>query len=406
MSRRVRGYGRGTTSTPGEGTVPLQPDVQYVSVDDHLLEPPDLWTSRLPAALVERGPRLVETTEDTADDFGKVFPAGSEAWLYDGAIVTQTMGMGIAGVPVEERGRDALRYEVVRPGCWSPKDRLVDMDADGVQVQCCFPTFPRFAGTRFVRTPDRALAQACVRAYNDFVLDEWCATDPARLVALGILPLWDLDAAVAEVHRLAARGARAIAFSENPAALGLPSMWTDHWEPLWSAIDETQLVVCCHIGSSGRLLKSSDDAPPSMVLPHMGANSMIACTDWLFTGVLDRHRSIRVAFSEGGAGWVPYLLEQSEKIFARAHFRAQFGATRPPREVFAEQMVVCFMCDDTALAAIDVIGEDNMTWESDYPHEDGFFPHSRARLVETLAAVPEPVARKIAETNARRVFRI
>ena len=157
--------------------MPLQPDVQYVSVDDHLLEPPDLWTSRLPAALVERGPRLVETTEDTADDFGKVFAKGSEAWLYDGAIVTQTMGMGIAGVPVEERGRDALRYDAVRPGCWSPKERLVDMDADGVQVQCCFPTFPRFAGTRFVRTPDRALAEACVRAYNATHAREWsCAS--------------------------------------------------------------------------------------------------------------------------------------------------------------------------------------------------------------------------------------
>lgn len=143
-----------------------------------------------------------------------------------------------------------------------------------------------------------------------------------------------------------------------------------------------------------------------MVLPHMGANSMIACTDWLFTGVLDRHRKIRVAFSEGGAGWVPYLLEQAEKTFGRSHFRAQFGATRPPREVFAEQMVVCFMRDDTAMAALEVIGVDNVTWESDYPHEDGFFPDSRRHLADTLLDVPEAVARKIAETNARRFFGI
>jgi predicted TIM-barrel fold metal-dependent hydrolase len=143
-----------------------------------------------------------------------------------------------------------------------------------------------------------------------------------------------------------------------------------------------------------------------MVLPHMGVNSMVAYTDWLFTGVLDRHRAIRVAFSEGGAGWVPYQLEQAEKTFANANFRDQFGATRPPREVFAEQMTVCFMCDDAAMAALDVIGEDNMTWESDYPHEDGFFPQSRVRLETTMADVPEPVARKIAETNGRRLFGI
>ena len=199
---------------------------------------------------------------------------------------------------------------------------------------------------------------------------------------------------------------KAVAFSENPAALGLPSLWTDHWEPVWDAVDETGLVVCLHIGSSGTLLRTAADAPPSMVLPHVGANSMLACTDWLFTGVLDRHPGIRIAFSEGGAGWVPYLLEQAEKVFARAHFRDQVGTTRPPRQVFAAHMVVCFMCDDTALAALDIIGEDNITWESDYPHEDGFFPDSRTRLAETLAEVPDEAARKIAETNARRLFGI
>lgn len=372
----------------------LPVDVKPVSVDDHIIEPPHLWQTWLPAALRERGPRVVEL-----DD-------GTEAWRYEDQIVQTFRGSTRTLPGFDDEPRGVARFSEMRPGCYDPGARLADMDLDGVWAQVAFPDFSRFAGHRFLHSADTTLATACSLAYNDFVLDEWCATDPTRLVPLGILPLWDLDEAVAEVHRIASRGARAIAFSENPAALGLPSMWTDHWEPLWHAIDETGLVVCCHIGSSGRLLKSSDDAPPSMVLPHMGANSMIACTDWLFTGVLDRHRSIRVAFSEGGAGWVPYLLEQSEKIFARAHFRAQFGATRPPREVFAEQMFVCFMCDDTALAAIDVIGADTMTWESDYPHEDGFFPHSRERLVDTLAHVDDEVARKIAETNARRLFRI
>ena len=103
---------------------------------------------------------------------------------------------------------------------------------------------------------------------------------------------------------------------------------------------------------------------------------------------------------------MPYLLEQSEKVFATRSLRAQFGATRPPSEVFAEHMTVCFMSDDAAMRALDVIGEDNITWESDYPHEDGYFPHSRERLAATLADVPDAVARKIAETNARRLFGI
>ncbi|MCB0994606.1 MAG: amidohydrolase [Acidimicrobiales bacterium] len=370
----------------------LPPDIRPVSVDDHIIEPPHLWQSRLPAHLAERGPRVVEL-----DD-------GTEAWRYEDQVVQTFRGSTRTLPGYDDEPRGVARFSEMRPGCFDPVARLADMDLDGVWAQVCFPDFARFAGHRFLSSADPLLATACSVAYNDFVLEEWCAADPERLVPLGILPLWDVTDAADEVRRIAARGMKAIAFSENPAALGLPSMWTDHWEPLWDAVDETGLVVCLHIGSSGTLLRSAADAPPSMVLPHVGANSMLACTDWLFTGVLDRHPSIQVAFSEGGAGWVPYLLEQAEKVFSRSHFRAQFRSARPPREVFAEHMTVCFMCDDTALAAMDVIGVGNMTWESDYPHEDGFFPHSRDRLAETLADVSDDDARRIAETNARALF--
>ena len=372
----------------------LPADARCVSVDDHIIEPPHLWQTWLPTRFRARGPRVVEL-----DD-------GTEAWCYEDQVVQTARGSTRTMPGFDDEPRSIACFSEMRPGCYEPRARLADMDLDGVWAQVAFPDFSRFAGHRFLGSADPALATACIRAYNDFVVEEWCATDPERLVPLGVLPLWDVEGSAAEVRRNAARGMKAIAFSENPAALGLPSMYTDHWEPLWAAVDETGLAVCLHIGSSGRLVKSSDDAPPSMVLPHMGVNSMVACTDWLFTGVLDRHPSMRVAFSEGGAGWVPYLLEQSEKVFATRSLRAQFAATRPPREVFAQHMYVCFMSDDTAMRALDVIGEDNVTWESDYPHEDGYFPRSRERLAATLADVPERVARKICETNARRLFRV
>jgi predicted TIM-barrel fold metal-dependent hydrolase len=271
-----------------------------------------------------------------------------------------------------------------------------------VWAQVNFPDFCRFAGHRFLLCHDKTLATLCIQAYNDFVLDEWSATDPERLVPLALVPLWDVEAAAAEVRRVASRGARAIAFSENPTSLGLPSVYTDHWEPLWRAVDETSVVVCLHIGSSSKLIKSSDDAPTCSVLPYVGANSMIACTDWMFSGILDRHRGIKVAFSEGGAGWVPYLLEQAEDIFA--NYRVQIAGTRPPREVFAEHMYVCVLRDNTAISSIGVIPEDNITWESDYPHDSTLFPNSRTMLEDSLRDVPDAIAIKIAETNARRLF--
>lgn len=370
----------------------LPADVKPISVDDHIIEPPHLWQDRLPAAYRDIGPRVVEL-----DD-------GTQAWVFEDEVVRTVRGNARTADGFDPDPLGWARFDEMRPGCYDPKARLDEMDLDGIWAQVNFPDFSRFAGHRFMACNDKKLANLCIEAYNDFVIDEWCATDPERLIPLTVIPLWDVAAAADEIRRVAAKGSRAVAFSENPTSMGLPSVYTDHWEPIWDAVDETGLVVCLHIGSSSKLIKTSDDAPPCSVLPYVGANSMMACTDWLYSGILDRHRSIKVAFSEGGAGWVPYLLEQAEDVYQ--NLGEQLATTRPPREVFAEHMYVCVLRDDTALGAIDVIGEDNITWESDYPHESTLFPHSRAELERSVAHLNDDVARKFAETNARRLFRI
>lgn len=374
-----------------KGTIAVLPDdVKAISVDDHIIEPPDLWQSRLPKRYREVGPRVIEL-----DD-------GTEAWAIEDQLV-QTLRGNTRTLPgYEDDPLSVARFSEMRPGCYDPAARLQDMDLDGVWAQVNFPDFSRFAGHRFLACTDRELGRLCIEAYNDFVIDEWSAADRERLVPLGLVPLWDPDAAAETVLKLAARGVTAISFSENPTTLGLPSIYTQHWEPLWRALDETRLVVCLHIGSSSKLIKSSDDAPNCAVLPYVGANSMMACTDWLFSGVLDRHTNIRVAFSEGGAGWAPYLLEQAEDVFNS--YTEQIPSTRSPRDVFAEHMFVCILRDETALTMVDQIGEDNILWESDYPHDSTSFPESRGRLAESLHSIPDSTARKIAELTARNLF--
>ena len=368
----------------------LPADVKPFSVDDHVIEPPHLWQERLPARFRDAGPRVVEL-----DD-------GTQAWTYEDQVIRTLRGNTRSREGVDPDPQAFARFEDMRPACYDPKARLEEMDADGIWAQLNFPDFSRFAGHRFINSKDPALATACIQAYNDFIVEEWSATDPERLIPLGLVPMWDVPAAVEELRRSAARGVPAVAFSENPTSLGLPSVWTDHWEPLWDAADETGTVVCLHIGSSSKLIKSSEDAPACTVVTYAGANSMIACTDWLFSGILERHPGIRVAFSEGGAGWVPYLLEQADHIFEG--YQVQFPARVPPRQVFAEHMYVCFLRDKTAMAALDVIPVDNITWESDYPHDSTLWPNSRQVLEASMADVPDEIARKIAETNARRLF--
>lgn len=392
-----RGFGkadpRGLATPVAQGGAHMLPsDVKPISVDDHIIEPPHLWQDRLPQQYRDVGPRVIELED------------GSEAWAFEDQIVQTVRGNTRTKDGFDDNPLGIARFSEMRPGCYDPKARLDEMDADGIWAQVNFPDFCRFAGHRFINMADKTLAALCIGAYNDFVLDEWSATNRERLVPLGVIPMWDVHAAAAEVRRLADRGVPAFAFSENPTSLGLPSVYTDHWEPLWQAASETNMVICLHIGSSSKLLKSSDDAPTCAVLPFVGANSMIACTDWMFSGILDRFPNIRVAFSEGGAGWVPYLLEQAEDIFH--NYRVQIAGQRPPREVFANHMYVCILRDATALKAIGDIGEDNICWESDYPHDSTLFPRSMESLADSMVDVADDIARKIAETNARKLFSI
>ncbi len=370
----------------------LPDDCLAISVDDHLIEPPHLWQSRLPASMREVGPRVVEL-----DD-------GTEAWVFEDQVVQTKRGNARHLPQFDQSPHGLARFSEMRPGCYAPKARLAEMDLDGVWAQLDFPDFCRFAGHRFIGLKDQELAKACVRAYNDFLVEEWCAADPARLHGVAIIPFWDVPAAVAEVDRVAGTGIKAIAFSENPTTLGLPSIYTDVYEPLWAAIAASGLPICLHIGSSSKLLRSAPDAPDPVGLTFVGANSMMACADWLFSGVLERFPALRIAFSEGGAGWVPYVLERADEVFD--NLGDVLAATRRPRELFAEHMFTCIMRDDVALASLDVIGEANVMWEADYPHESGTFPNSRALLEKSLEKTPDEQARRIAEGNARALFGI
>src|SRR4029079_9747979 len=251
---------------------------------------------------------------------------------------------------------------------------------------------------------DRDLALSCLQTYNDYLLDEWCAVAPDRLFGAAILPLGDLDDAVRELERVIDRGAAAIAFSENPTVLGLPSVHTDHWDPLWAVASEAGVPVCMHIGSSSRMTTTSDDAPPTVLVSLNGVNSMMAAVDWLQSRVLERFPALKVVLSEGGAGWIPYILERAEKAFFDHRITRREPGDRSPGERFAEQMYVCMVDEHFALRALGDIPVDNLLWEGDYPHGDGWCPHTHDSLEKVLGSVTDDDPRQIVETNFHRVF--
>lgn len=371
----------------------LPPDAKLISADDHLIEPAHLWVDRMPSKYKDSCPRIVEVD-------------GREAWAYNGELAYTLMGSCRPLDGIDPQGYPpkpgTARYDEIRPGCYDPVERLKDMDIDRVWGQLCFPNYVRFAGHRFILgVKDNDLALACTQTYNDYLIDEWCATDPERLYGAVILPLHDIDRAVKEFERVIAKGAKALAFSENPTVLGLPSVHTDHWDPLWALADEAGIPVCMHIGSSSRLLTTSADAPVHVQLAMIGLNSFAAGIDWLFSGIFDRFANLKIVLSEGGAGWVPYAIERADKVFTDNRFTANEAIGMPalrsttlPSEAFAEHMYVCLVDEAFALHNLDFTPADNLLWEGDFPHGDGLWPHNHDYLEKVLIDISDDQAMK------------
>ena len=212
---------------------------------------------------------------------------------------------------------DPARFEEMRPGCFDIEARVADMDINGVWASLCFPSLVAgFCGSVFFRSDDPELGLACVRAWNDWHAEVWAGTHPERIIPLQLPWLADVELAAAEVRRNAERGFKAVSFPEFPAQLGFPSIFSGQWDPLFAACAETETVVCLHTGASSWAPLPSPD-PPFELLPTLfPVNGLVAAAEWLWSGVPLRFPGLQVAFSEGGIGWVPMLLDRVDYVLA------------------------------------------------------------------------------------------
>ena len=392
-----------------------EPLPMIISVDDHVVEPPNVWQDRLPSKYLEVGPRVVRAPMPEVEFRGgslKVKEGAKGApvdWWYYEELKRPLLRVDSAvGVPREEVTMRGVMYEEMRPGSYEVKPRLEDMDVNHIEAALCFPTFPRFCGQTFTEAKDKELGLLCVKAYNDWMVEEWCADTGGRLIPLCLIPLWDVELAAAEIRRNGARGVRAVAFSELPARLGLPSMHTPerYWDPFFAACEETGTVVCMHIGSSSQFLTSSEDAPMVVKLALTTLNSQISLADWLLSGVMARFTHLKIAYSESQIGWMPYLLERIDRLWEDSHALAQISSEidRRPSEYFANRVFGCFFEDDFGLHNREFIGIDQITFESDYPHQDSTWPNTEAYAAKAMAELTDEEIFKIVRGNAIELF--
>jgi predicted TIM-barrel fold metal-dependent hydrolase len=382
--------------------MPLQDYMKLVSVDDHAIEPPDVWTSRMPAKYDRTEiPHVEEVEVDGAQlQLGATAHGRVQSWVYAGKNYPQIGLNAVAGKDPRTWDVEPARYDDMRPGCYDPVARLKDMDEDGVWAHLCFPSFARFAGTRFLEGADREMALDCVRSWNDWMLEAWCGAAQDRYVPLCILPLWDVDLCVAELHRAIGLGARAICFPENPSPLGLPSFHTEHWDPVLAVAQDNSMPLMLHFGTSSRTPYTSPDAPTPVVVSQMGLNSMGTLADLLYSRTFHAFPELKVALAEGGTGWLPYMLERIDQVWEKHRWYAHVDTQTRPSALFAKNVWGCFIVDQAGIDFRHRIGVDRLTWECDYPHSDSQWPHSRKGLAEMLANVPDDEAHRIAELNA------
>ena len=385
-----------------------------VSVDDHVIEPPGVWQDRLPARYRDVAPRVVRAPVAEMGFRGGVFRAVPEDpgtpgepvdwWFYEDLRRPLTRLDAAVGYPRDEIVLKGVTYEDMRPGAHAVGPRLEDMTTGGVEASMCFPTFPRFCGQTFLEATDRELALLCVRAYNDWMVEQWCDPSAGRLIPLCLVPLWDPTLAAAEVRRNAARGVRAVAFSEIPPYLGLPSIHDEdrHWDPFFDACAETSTVVCMHIGSSSKMPSTSADAPPAVGSTLTFTNAMLSMSDFLFSGVLERFPDLRLAYSEGQIGWIPYILARADTVWEenRGWGGVADKVPRPPSEYYYRQVYGCFFDDPPGLELLDRAGRHNVTYETDYPHSDSTWPDTVQIAREQMGGLDDETIRRLVRGNA------
>jgi predicted TIM-barrel fold metal-dependent hydrolase len=252
---------------------------------------------------------------------------------------------------------------------------------------------------------DKDLALALVRAYNDWHIDEWCGAYPGRFIPLALPVLWDPQLAADEVRRVAAKGCHSLTFTENPSGLGFPSFHDDAWDPLWQALCDEGTVLSVHLGSSGKLVVTSPDAPVDVMITLQPMNICTAAADLLWSRVVKEFPDIRIALTEGGTGWIPYFLSRLDRTYDKHHlWTGQDFGGRLPSEVFREHFLTCFIVDEIGLELRDRIGIDNIAWECDYPHSDASWPDGPEELLDAAGTLSDAELTKITHENACRWY--
>ena len=374
-----------------------------IDVDTHVTETPDLWTSRAPASIRDRVPRI-ETNKD-----------GGLSWIVGGTPMLATPGL-TATAGVGNFKNPPKNYEEMHPGAYDAKERLKYMDKMGIWAMVMYPNVGGFGAQEFLKLNDPELMLSCVQIYNDWQT-EWASADSRRLLPITSLSFWDVEAAVKEVRRCAAMGHKGILFTGEPQSFDQPLLGDPHWNPLWEVAVELNLPISFHIGSGNMelgLLESKMASYGRMAAftelsVDIFLKNAMQLNDLIMSGVLARYPDIKFISVESGIGWVPFALEALDYQFHGndvAEEHPEFDLL--PSEYFARNVYACYWFEQLApRRLIDKVGADNILFETDFPHPTSLYGDEvHARIKGGLSDCEESVRRKILWENGQKLYKV
>jgi predicted TIM-barrel fold metal-dependent hydrolase len=374
-----------------------------IDADTHVTETPDLWTSRAPAQMRDRVPR-VETDSD-----------GTMRWVVGSSRGLASVGL-TATAGVGSFNKPPKNYEEMHPGAYDAKARLKYMDQMGIWAMVMYPNVGGFGAQQFLKLDDPELMLTCVQIYNNWQ-SEWASADARRLLPITSIPFWDVAAAVKEVRRCAAIGHKGILFTGEPQYYGLPLIGDPHWNPLWEAAVELDLPLSFHIGSGdmteglvkNRIMAYGKMAAFTELAVDIFLRNGLQLNDLLMSGVLARYPKIKFVSVESGIGWIPFMLEALDYQFkgnSVAEEHPEFD--RLPSEYFARNVYACYWFEQTApRRLIDKIGVDNVLFETDFPHPTSLYGEEvHARIKGGLSDCEESIRRKILWQNSEKLYKV
>ena len=372
---------------------------RIISADSHIdlrHLPHDVFTSNAPAKWKDHVPQVVETKE-------------GKHWFADGIdLVSRPLGATADPEPIK-RGWSKHMDRMLEMGYYegglhpsTPELRIKDQEIDGVDAEVIYGIL---AMDRVLE--DRELLRVVYEIYNNWAAD-FCETSPDRFVALACIANDDPEIAAAELRRAAKRGLKAAGFSAQTA---VKPLWHRDWDPLWAAADECNMPISFH-GFAAEWVRGPSDAQMAKdyaaqyqatqitMLQLSGAEFLVSMS---FSGALDRYPGMKFVLAECGASWIPYILgrmdEEYEDRFSHLNFSLK------PSEYWRRQGYTTFQHEVNLLAdVVHLVGEDNIMWGSDYPHEDGIWPDSMKLIEQDLGRLDEKVRRKITYENAGKLY--